>query len=195
MKSKIERQTPKGVVDYVSLTVATVGVGFIPLAPGTWGSAVGVAAYLGLSACIRFVLSHFVGSSEAVWPLFGTSNLGVVAMMWAVVYILLLSLILLGVWGADRSIPLLGNTDPPEAVIDEVMGQLVTFLFVPIGVSWWFILFGFLLFRLFDIWKPYPVDEFENLQGGLGVCADDLFAGVYAGVCLSLIYAVSFLFM
>jgi phosphatidylglycerophosphatase A len=76
--------------------------------------------------------------------------------------------------------------------VDEVLGQLITFLFVPFGVGWPFILAGFFLFRLFDIWKPYPIDGLQVLPGGLGICADDMVAGVYAGVCLSVIYAASF---
>ena len=71
------------------------------------------------------------------------------------------------------------------------MGQLIVFLFVPFDISWKLILAGFLLFRLFDIWKPYPIDSLQNLPAGIGVCADDILAGVYGGVCLSLIYAVS----
>jgi len=99
-------------------------------------------------------------------------------------------LCLLGIWASGRAIELLGNSDPSQAVIDEVMGQIVVFLFVPFGVSWPFILVGFLLFRLFDIWKPYPIDDLQVLPGGLGICADDLVAGVYAGICLAVGYAV-----
>ena len=76
-------------------------------------------------------------------------------------------------------------------MVDEVMGQLITFLFVPFVVSWQMILAGFLLFRLFDIWKPYPVRTLEILPDGLGICADDIVAGVYAGICLAIIYAIS----
>ncbi len=86
--------------------------------------------------------------------------------------------------------PLLGNSDPSEAVVDEVMGQLITFLFVPFFLPWPFILAGFLLFRLFDIWKPYPIDDLQVLPGGIGVCADDIVAGVYAGICLAIGYAI-----
>jgi phosphatidylglycerophosphatase A len=50
---------------------------------------------------------------------------------------------------------------------------------------------GFGLFRLFDVWKPYPIDYLQNLPAGIGVCADDILAGVYAGVCLSVVYAIS----
>jgi phosphatidylglycerophosphatase A len=104
--------------------------------------------------------------------------------------ITLIALCLVGIWAADRSASIFGNSDPSQAVIDEVMGQLVTFCFVPFGIGWPFILAGFLLFRLFDIWKPYPARTLEMLPGGLGICADDLVAGVYAGVCLSAGYAI-----
>ena len=70
------------------------------------------------------------------------------------------------------------------------MGQFITFCFIPFGLPWPFILVGFLLFRLFDIWKPYPIRDLEMLPGGLGICADDIVAGVYAGVCLAIGYAV-----
>jgi len=93
-------------------------------------------------------------------------------------------------WASGRSIPLLGNKDPSEAVVDEVIGQLITFMFVPFGISWPFVLAGFLLFRLFDIWKPYPIDALQILPGGIGVCADDILAGVYAGLSLAVGYAV-----
>jgi phosphatidylglycerophosphatase A len=75
--------------------------------------------------------------------------------------------------------------------VDEVIGQLLVFLFVPFDISWKLILAGFLLFRLFDIWKPYPIDSLQNLPAGIGVCADDILAGVYGGAVLSLLYALS----
>src|SRR5258706_15155168 len=70
-------------------------------------------------------------------------------------------------------------------------GQLITFCFIPFGLKWPFILAGFLLFRLFDIWKPYPIRDLEVLPGGLGICADDIVAGVYAGICLAVGYAIT----
>jgi phosphatidylglycerophosphatase A len=70
------------------------------------------------------------------------------------------------------------------------MGQLITFLFIPFTTSWPLIVAGFVLFRIFDIWKPYPIDDLQDLPGGLGICADDIVAGVYAGVCLTVINAV-----
>jgi phosphatidylglycerophosphatase A len=98
---------------------------------------------------------------------------------------------LVGIWSASRSTVLFNHKDPSQAVVDEVIGQLLTFLFIPFTYSWKMILTGFLLFRLFDIWKPYPIDSLQDLPAGIGVCADDILAGVYAGLCLSLIHAVS----
>ena len=92
--------------------------------------------------------------------------------------------------GVGKSDPVTWRSDPSEAVVDEVMGQIITLLFVPLGVGLPFVLAGFLLFRLFDIWKPYPIDSLQYLPVGVGICADDIVAGVYAGLCLALGYAV-----
>lgn len=173
MKKEIERRKPQGLKDYFSLAVATFGVGYLPLMPGTYGSAVGVGIYLlateGHSLLVSVVLS---------W-------------VHAIILIAFLLFILLGIWAAGRSTELFGSTDPSQAVVDEVIGQLIAFLFVPLGIGWPFIFVGFLLFRLFDIWKPYPIDSLQNLPAGIGVCADDILAGLYAGVCLAVFYAIS----
>lgn len=183
VKAEIEKRKPEGLLDYVSLALTTWGVGYIPGAPGTYGSAVGVAIYIGVGRLVEVgrPTDVIVETWPHIWP-------GEVS---ALVCILLLVFSLLGIWASGRAIELLGNSDPSQAVVDEVMGQLVTFLFVPFGIGWPLILAGFLLFRLFDIWKPYPVRTLEVLPGGLGICADDIVAGVYAGVCLAAIYAVS----
>ncbi|NOT47829.1 MAG: phosphatidylglycerophosphatase A [Acidobacteria bacterium] len=186
MKTSIEKRKPEGSLDYLSLAVTTFGVGYLPLAPGTWGSMVGVAIYLGFSS--------LDGTWEHHWaPIhhFGPSQAQAISIA-ALLFIFLL-FTLLGVWAAGRSTELLGNSDPSEAVVDEVIGQLITFLFVPFGISWPLVIAGFLLFRLFDIWKPYPIDSLQVLPGGIGVCADDILAGVYAGICLSVIYAITLL--
>ena len=168
MKKAVEKRAPSGIVDYLALAITTFGVGYIPGAPGTYGSAVGVAIYLAASRCVL------------AFPEAPAS----VAYAKAVMTVSLSAICVLGVWAAGRSIPLLGNDDAPEAVVDEVIGQLITFAFVPFGLGWPFILAGFVLFRLFDIWKPYPIDHLQRLEGGLGICADDVVAGVFAGVCL-----------
>ncbi len=183
MKQSVEQHPPKGILDRAALALSTFGVGYMPIAPGTFGSMVGVIIYLGVTWAaanvgIAMIERGFLAEQASAWIL--------------LVNLTLLTLFTLaGIWAATRSTRFFGNADPSHAVVDEVIGQLVTFLFVPFGISWKLILAGFLLFRLFDIWKPYPIDDLQNLPLGLGVCADDLLAGIYAGICLAFIYAVS----
>ncbi len=181
MKHTIERRKPEGIKDHLALGLTTWGVGYLPIAPGTWGSMVGIVIYLSIESLLEYLRRTGFGFMN------GPSQ----AQVYAVLAVGLVLFAMAGIWSSGRSIDLLGNSDPSEAVVDEVMGQLVVFLFVPFGIGWHYILAGFLLFRLFDIWKPYPIDGLQELPGGLGVCADDLVAGVYAGVCLAVIYAVS----
>ena len=94
----------------------------------------------------------------------------------------------LGLWAASRTERVLNLKDPGKVVIDEVAGQLIALLPVPMVVDslWlvWLIL-AFLLFRFFDIVKPYPARKLESLQGGLGIMADDIVAGVYAALVVA----------
>jgi len=86
------------------------------------------------------------------------------------------------IWASDRTQELLGRTDPSEVVIDEVAGFLATMLLFPpslVNVG-----LGFILFRFFDIVKPWPVRQTERLKGGFGIVVDDLLAGVYAHLVL-----------
>lgn len=186
MKLEVEKRKPSGYLDHLSLMITTVGVGYLPLAPGTWGSMAGVGIYCFISWFESGAAQH---ASSA-----GTGMPHIMAFHWALNAILLLGVCFAGIWASDRAIPLLGNSDPSEAVIDEVMGQLITFAFVPMTLSWHLILPGFILFRLFDIWKPYPIRSMEVLPGGLGICADDIVAGVFAGICLAVYYAIYTIF-
>src|SRR3954468_6681744 len=121
MKSDIERRKPAGFKDYFALAVTTFGVGYLPLAPGTWGSIVGVLIYLG------------AGFVDAIWDHHWSVQHNLNAAQAAAIShvfmaIVLLILCLVGIWAAGRSADLFGNTDPSQAVVDEVMGQLITFL-------------------------------------------------------------------
>ncbi len=84
----------------------------------------------------------------------------------------------LGTWAAHRVERAMGKKDPGLIVIDEVAGMLLSVLLLPRTIP--VLLAAFLLFRLFDIWKPFPARESQVLSGGLGVMVDDLIAGVYA---------------
>jgi phosphatidylglycerophosphatase A len=93
-----------------------------------------------------------------------------------------------GVWAADRTARYLRTKDPQIVVIDEVAGQLITYMALAtprtFAVNWKYLLLGFILFRVFDIWKPFPARQAESLPGGLGIMADDWIAGIYAALVL-----------
>ena len=137
------------------LMLATVGgVGYAPIAPGTAGSLVAIP-----------LVPWIAGLRAASWP----SAVGFVA-----------ALALVAIWAAGRAERLLGRHDHARIVIDEVAGLSVAALFVP--ATWLAATTAFAAFRLFDVWKPYPVGAIDrSTRGGLGVVADDLVAGVYAG--------------
>lgn len=146
--------------DRLLLALATLGpVGRAPRAPGTWGSVVAVVA----ATCLFFPLS-----------LPGRA-------------IVLIALFVCGALAADRAERLLGRKDPGQVVIDEVLGQWLVFF--PFAVPSFFeLILGLLLFRLFDITKPPPVRASEHwLPGGWGVMIDDVLAGLYACLVLGLI--------
>lgn len=183
---KKEEVDAKTFFDYFTLAISTCGVGYLPLAPGTFGSIVGVIIYLWMiileaQAAVFLIKRGFDTASINAW-------------FWVFNLVLLLLFCLLGIRASGRATKLFKDKDPQKVVVDEVMGQLLVFMFVPFLASWWLILAGFGFFRLFDIWKPYPIDYLQNLPGGLGVCGDDLLAGVYGGICLSIVYAVSLSF-
>jgi phosphatidylglycerophosphatase A len=172
-----ERRTA---ADYLALAVATCGVGFIPVAPGTWGSAVGVVLFLALGRAFDAALRRGGALPEEAAP----------AAFSTLLLLVIVAVCLLGAWAATRCERLLRRKDPGAAVVDEVAGQLITFLFVPRGAGAWVIAAGFVAFRLFDIWKPYPINRLEALPTGLGVMADDVLAGAYAATLMSLLTTV-----
>ena len=172
--------------DYVALGVATCGVGLIPLAPGTWGSLVGVGLYLAARAAS---VQAFLYAEARGW-----STPPLESLRTTVVLLMLIVMTIAGVWAATRCETLLSRKDPGAVVIDEVIGQILTFVFLPAGVGAWAIVVGFLAFRVFDIWKPYPIRRLESLEAGLGIMADDVLAGVYAAAMMSLLTTIYLLF-
>lgn len=151
-------------LDRIAYALATgFGAGFVPIAPGTVGAAEGVGIYLLIAAL------HLTAATSTL--VFVAANIVVFAV---------------GVWASNRACQMTGLKDPRLAVIDEVSGQLIAF--TPLALWQWFsipaIIIGFLLFRVFDIFKPYPIRKLELLPSGLGVMADDVLAGIYAAVLL-----------
>ena len=105
--------------------------------------------------------------------------------------IAIFSVALIGVAAASRVERYLDTKDPQTVVIDEVSGQLIAYSGIGAGMpNWKYLLLGFILFRVFDIWKPFPARQAESLPGGLGIMADDWIAGIYAALGLWIARAV-----
>lgn len=145
------------------LIATTLGFGYTPVAPGTAGAA--------FATIIAYCFAAYSS--------------------WSNVNIFLITLILvftlLGIWSANHLQDEWGH-DPGKIVIDEAVGIWISLLFIPFG--WLNYLLAFVLFRIFDIWKPWIIKKAENLEGGLGVMADDIVAGIFANVVLQIIVRV-----
>lgn len=130
--------------------------GFLPKAPGTWGSAVGVLLWLLLG---RLDLLPFL--------------------------VVIAALFIIGVFSAGAAEKILDRGDPPQVVVDEVVGQLIALIAVPLQPGP--VVLSFLLFRFFDILKPFPIGWIDrHLHGGLGIMLDDIVAGLYTLLILQL---------
>jgi phosphatidylglycerophosphatase A len=99
----------------------------------------------------------------------------------------ILLILVAGAWAGGAAERHFHSTDPGPVVIDEVMGMLVTLFMNPVG--WSGALAGFLIFRVFDVIKPYPANRLERLHGGIGVMADDFMSGIYANLVLRALLA------
>jgi phosphatidylglycerophosphatase A len=101
-----------------------------------------------------------------------------------------LALCALGVWAAGEAEEFFGRTDPGQVVVDEVVGQMLTFLLLP-HATWKWLVGGFLLFRAFDIVKPFPARQAERIPRGWGIMLDDVVAGLYGLAVLAVIGLVN----
>jgi phosphatidylglycerophosphatase A len=172
------RRTP---ADYLALAIATCGVGYFPIAPGTMGSLVGVGIYVAVWGWLYRVLEDNAARGRLNLLYIFTPQL---AVMLLVIFLVTMA----GIWAATRAEKAAQKKDPSIVVIDEVAGQMIALLSGPFWLpTWWSILSAFILFRLFDIWKPYPIRRLESLESGLGIMADDVLAGVYALIVNSLL--------
>ena len=132
------------------------GSGYLPVAPGSWGSAVGVLLWLAVS---RLAMPTYLAVLGALF--------------------------VIGVFSAGAAEKIVDRGDPGLVVIDEIVGQLITLAVAPHHPG--AVLAGFVLFRLFDILKPFPVGWIDShLHGGLGIMLDDVAAALYALLVLQL---------
>jgi phosphatidylglycerophosphatase A len=139
----------------LGLFVATCGyLGYVPVAPGTFGSALGLAVFFA------------VRSADSV-----ALEIGVVVLLFVV-----------GLWCGTIAEHHFGGIDPGPVVLDEVLGMLITLALLPVNTTGAIV--GFIVFRVLDVLKPWPSAQFERLPGGLGVMADDAMAAVYGNVLM-----------
>lgn len=141
-------------------------LGYFPYGPGTVGSAVTIGALWFLDNKYKslFTPEHLVFYWGAIMLLAAVS-----------------------IYLSSKSKEVFGSDDPGPVIIDEVVGQFVTFFMIPLSIRT--LIVGFVLFRLFDIIKPFPVHHMEEMDGGVGITMDDVAAGVLANISLMLILA------
>jgi len=139
-------------------------------------------------AVIIFIAQGAYAGRFPVAPGTAGTLIGVLLYLWmrvispAAYLVLCFIIIMIGTWIAGRAESFLGRKDSPSIVIDEIAGYLVAMFMVPQG--WGFVVSGFLLFRAFDIIKPYPLKRLQDIHGGTGVMVDDIGAGVYTNLVL-----------
>jgi phosphatidylglycerophosphatase A len=139
----------------LGLFIATCGyIGYAPVAPGTFGSAAGLLLFFAIRA---------TGSV--------TVELAMIVLLFGI-----------GIWSGTEAEHHFGGLDPGPVVLDEVVGMLITLALLPVSLGG--AIAGFFVFRLLDIFKPWPAGRFERLPGGLGVMADDGMAAVYGNVVM-----------
>lgn len=143
--------------------IATCGyLGYAPIAPGTFGSALGL---------VVFFAARAMGMSPA-------GELALIVALFAV-----------GIWSGTIAEHRLGGVDPAPIVLDEVVGMLITLALLPVTVVGAIV--GFFVFRVLDVVKPWPAGRMERLPGGLGVMADDGMAAVYGNLMMRGLIAVA----
>jgi phosphatidylglycerophosphatase A len=205
--SETPRKKPR-----LALAIATVfGVGYLPKAAGTFGSLVGISVAIlthpvSLIMIIGSIFFYGSGGLGIDVPMFRGHSGAVLLLIPSLAALVVIGL--LGVWSSSRAATDAGLKDPQHVVIDEVSGMHLTLVLaiMPLGLptellpadeatdfglysalsllNWKYLLLGFILFRVFDIWKPWPIRGLEKLPGGWGIMADDWMAGIYAAILL-----------
>jgi phosphatidylglycerophosphatase A len=145
---------------FILILATGFGVGYSAIAPGTLGTLIAIPVYYFLS--------------EIPSPLYEITLVG---------------FFFLSVWISEKAEIFFGKRDDQRIVIDEMMGFLITMLWIPRTTL--FIIMGFFLFRFFDIFKPFPIRRLEGkFSGGFGVVLDDILAGIYTNISLHLIHLI-----
>lgn len=159
MKSRLHPITDKKFPLLPRLIATSFGVGFLPVAPGTWGAILAVVLWLPL---------YFFATPQAcLWATVAGAAFFFIA----------------GTWASSEAEKYWGK-DPVVACVDETVGQLISLLPLSCLTPWWEILLSLALFRIFDIFKPLGIRSMERLPRGYGMMADDILAGIYSALLL-----------
>jgi phosphatidylglycerophosphatase A len=189
---------------FAILIATAAGLGYVPKAPGTLGSLAGVLVSL-LPWWIFVIAIAATGALSTGGWVTGTKFDPFLMCQ----CILLIAIAAIGTWASNQVSAYWREKDPQRVVIDEVSGQHLALLLgcgvpapfkaaqhvwtsppplglvaIAVPLNWKYLLLGFILFRVFDIWKPFPVRQAESLPGGWGIMADDWIAGIYAAIGL-----------
>jgi len=144
------------IIEKLSYLFATVlRIGHLPWAPGTWGSLAALLTWYSIVDTISIII----------------------------LIVITLILLILGVYTSSITERIVSANDPSVVVIDEWVGQWIALLLLPKSILWG--VAAFILFRLFDIWKPFPIKKMDQLHGGIGIMLDDVIAGAYALIILN----------
>lgn len=139
----------------VKTAMSFFGTGYLPFMPGTFASAAGLILYYFLKDSLYLYIA------------------------------IVLVLLILGLSLGSAAEKVFRRKDPPQVVIDEVAGILISLAFLP--VSAWLVFMGFVLFRILDTLKPFPAGRLQEWHGGIGIMVDDIVAGVYANIILQIV--------
>ncbi len=158
--------------------LATLGVGYIPFAPGTFGSLLGLLIWI-------LIPDKWIGLT---WKIY-LPTLNIVPnihdyLVYSIALGITLIFSLAAVWITSKAEKNLGH-DSPKIILDEVCGMWLSVMFLP--RTWMLYIYAFVLFRVFDISKPYPVNEIQKLPAGWGIVADDLTAAIYVNLLLQIL--------
>lgn len=144
---------------FPKLLATSFGVGFLPVAPGTWGALMAIALWIPL----------YLWASPATTV--------IITVCAALLYFIA------GTWASNIAEKFWGK-DPVVACADETVGQWIALIPITHLCPWWEIIIAFVLFRFFDIYKPLGIRKLERIPGGLGMMADDILAGIYSAVLI-----------
>jgi phosphatidylglycerophosphatase A len=184
--TELTRPTPPVPKPRIALFFSTVcSLGYMPFAPGTFGSLAGIGIY--------WLVVHFRLHDSFTNPIvYRARGVPMAEMPWELLCWLNLFVACIGLASAENVSKKTGIKDPQFIVIDETSGQMLTYSLAFAPLNWKYLLLGFILFRLFDIWKPFPARQAESLPGGWGIMADDWIAGLYAALGLWIARAAGF---